>query len=300
MNTGDAEHWVRNQLREIYDARENSAIATWVLEKVTGQPRLERLARRHEPLRDEQLHELTTIVPRLQMHEPVQYVLGEAYFQGLQLYVNKHVLIPRPETEELVAWVIKDVKATSKDADKKGPAKADKTRSLKIMDIGTGSGCIALALKKELPKAEVWGCDKSDDALTVARRNGATLGIRVDFQSIDFLDTAQWNSLPKVDILVSNPPYITEREKYSMAPNVVEYEPRAALFVPDEKPLLFYEAIAQFGNVKLHAGGSVYVEIHEAQGQAVVELFQKAMYQNVELRKDMQGKNRMVKASIGS
>lgn len=296
----EAERWLPEQLRTIYTERERNIIATWVFEKVTALSRAERRIKKGQLLPAAQLHTLTTIVQRLQAHEPVQYVLGEAYFHGLKLYVDNSVLIPRPETEELVQWIIDDVKASGKDVFEKKPGIADKTRSLKIMDVGTGSGCIALALKKALPKAEVWGCDKSDAALNVARRNGAALDIRVDFQSVDFLDAAQWASLPMIDILVSNPPYIMQNEMPSMPPNVVQHEPHGALFVPDKNPLLFYEALAKFGKAKLHEGGALYVEVHEERGTDVAQLFQKAMYENVVLKKDMQGKDRMVKAVISS
>ena len=298
MKTGEAERWLQQQVSNLYDSQESSAIAAWVLQKVTGLTRMDRLAQREQPLVAAQWHQLTALVQRLQQHEPVQYVLAESYFRNLKLYVDKNVLIPRPETEELIEWIRADLKASGKDVFENKIGQADKTRSLKILDIGTGSGCIALALKSEAPKAEVWGCDKSDAALTVARRNGAALDIRVDFQQVDFLDAAQWNGLPRVDLIVSNPPYISLREQAAMSPNVVQHEPHAALFVPDENPLVFYEAIARFGKEKLYNGGAVYVEIHEEQGEAVVQLFQKAMYKNVELRKDMQGKDRMVKAVL--
>jgi len=296
MKTGEAEHWLQQQLEDIYEEQERSAIATWVMEKVTGKQRLERLTQREEPLHVDQMHQITAIVQRLQAHEPVQYVLAEAFFFGLRFYVDKHVLIPRAETEELVEWIISDVNASGKQVFDDSPLEADKTRSLKILDVGTGSGCIALALKKSLPKAEVWGCDNSDEALNVARRNGAALDIRVDFQQVDILDPEQWNSLPPFDIIVSNPPYIVQKEKEAMQPNVVRHEPHAALFVPDENPMLFYETLAHFGKRKLHAGGTLYVEIHEERGSAVVQLFQKAVYTGVQLRNDMQGKDRMVKA----
>jgi release factor glutamine methyltransferase len=226
--------------------------------------------------------------------------LGEAYFHGLKLHVDSSVLIPRPETEELVAWVIADVKTSGAAVCHKGAAKADQTRTLRILDVGTGSGCIALALKKTLPKAEVWGCDTSDAALNIARRNAAELDIRVDFQGVNFLDTAQWAGLPLIDILVSNPPYIAQSEQHTLAPNVVQHEPHAALFVPDANPLVFYEALSRFGAQKLHAGGAIYAEIHEAQGKAVVQLFKNAMYADVQLRKDMQGKDRLIKAVVRS
>ena len=298
MKTGEAEHWVREQLRTIYDEHESSAITAWVIEKVCNMPRPERMKNKDSLLADDQRNQLTVIVQRLQKHEPVQYVLGESYFYGLTLYVDNSVLIPRPETEELVAWIVNDVRAQTPGVLEKGKTDADATISLRILDVGTGSGCIALALKKELPKAEVWGCDKSEAALNVARRNGAALDIRVDFQNIDFLDAAQWASLPPVNLIVSNPPYITQKEAAFMQPNVVQHEPHSALFVPDENPMLFYEALALFGKEKVHNRGCLYVEIHEAQGAAVVQLFKKHMYASVELKRDMQGKDRMVKAEI--
>jgi release factor glutamine methyltransferase len=298
MNMQEAGAWLQQQLQEIYSGSESRIMAAWVLEKVTGQPRIDRLTQRKQPLTAEQQHQLTAMMQRLLQHEPVQYVLGEAHFYGMHLFVDRDVLIPRPETEELVEWIVKDVRARENDAGKKNPGEADKTKTLKILDVGTGSGCIALALKKELPGAEVWGCDKSDAALNIARRNGAVLDIRLDFQAVDFLDATQWNSLPEVDVLVSNPPYIPLNDEESLEPNVRQHEPHIALFVPDENPLLFYEALAQFGKKNLRLGGAVYAEIHEKQGEAVVQLFQNAMYASVLLKKDMQGNNRMVKAII--
>ena len=176
---------------------------------------------------------------------------------------------------------------------------ADVTSQLKILDIGTGSGCIALALKKAMPKAEVWGCDISDEALNVARRNGSSLNIRVDFQGIDFLDKDQQRLLPTVDIIVSNPPYVPLQQKDSMHTNVVNHEPHTALFVPTDNALLFYEAVAQFAKKRLYKNGTIYLEIHENLGEDVVTLFKKEGYQQVELKKDMQGKDRMVRIANG-
>jgi release factor glutamine methyltransferase len=146
-----------------------------------------------------------------------------------------------------------------------------------------------------MPKAEVWGCDVSEEALNVARRNGSSLDIRVDFQGIDFLDVSQQKQLPTVDIIVSNPPYIPLCNKEQMHSNVVEYEPHTALFVPDNDPLVFYRALAQFGKHRLHENGSLYIEIHEDLGKDVINLFKQEGYTKVELRKDMQGKERMIK-----
>lgn len=298
MKWGEAEIWLRKELTGIYDDAEAANIASWVMEHLTGASRIDRITRKDEPLVVEQLHHLTEVHHRLLQQEPMQYVLGESFFYGMKLFVDNNVLIPRPETEELVDWIVKDVKTLGKDVFERRPYEADVTTVLKILDVGTGSGCIALALKKAMPKAEVWGCDVSEDALNVARRNGSELDIRVDFQGLNFLDTAQQKSLPTVDIVVSNPPYIPLNNKESMRPNVVAHEPHTALFVPENNALVFYEALATFGHHRLYSGGSIYCEIHEDLGPAVVELFQREGYV-AELKKDMQGKNRMVKATAG-
>jgi release factor glutamine methyltransferase len=228
-------------------------------------------------------------------HEPMQYALNEAWFYGMKLFVNKNVLIPRPETEELVDWIIKDVQATGKNVFERKEGEADETTQLKILDVGTGSGCIAMALKKTMPKAEV--CDISDEALDVARRNGSELDIRVDFVGVNFLDEAQRKQLPTVDIIVSNPPYIAEREKETMPFNVIDHEPHRALFVPNDDVLIFYKALMEFSKSRLYENGTVYMEIHEDSGSEVIKLFEREGYK-IELRKDMQGKDRMVKAVL--
>ncbi len=153
---------------------------------------------KEQKITSKQYDVLTTHVQRLQQYEPIQYIMNKTWFYGMELYVDKAVLVPRPETEELVDWLVKDIKIAGKDVFEKEVTDADLTTGLKILDIGTGSGCIALALKKSLPKAEVWGCDISDEALNVARRNGSALDVRVDFQGIDFLDEAQQKSLPTI------------------------------------------------------------------------------------------------------
>ncbi len=295
MKTGAAEQWLRQQLQTVYEQSEANNIAAMVMEHVTQTNRLERMKKEQEPLNVHQLHHLTEIEQRLLKHEPVQYVLGEAWFYNLKLFVDKHVLIPRPETEELVHWIITDVKTRMPNVFERGFAEADVTTQLKILDIGTGSGCIALALKNKMPKAEVWGCDVSEEALNVARRNGSELDIRVDFQGVNILDEALHRLLPTVDIIVSNPPYIPLKDKTTMHTNVLDHEPHLALFVPDNDTLKFYKAIAQFAKKRLYENGTIYFEIHEDLGAAVVSLFQSEGY-TTELKKDMQGKERMVKA----
>lgn len=299
MKIGEANQYLRQALQKIYDKDESSNIAQLVLEDCTGYAKSHLLLNRQDELSTEQEKKLLAQLQRLQTHEPIQYVLNKAWFYGMELYMDKAVLIPRPETEELVDWIVSDVKTSGADVFERRPAQADVTSQLKILDIGTGSGCIALALKKAMPKAEVWGCDVSEEALNVARRNGSALDIRVDFQGINFLDETQQTFLPTVDIIVSNPPYIPVSDKETMQPNVLDFEPHTALFVPNDDALLFYKAIASFSKKRLYENGAIYLEIHEDLGAAVVALFRNEGYQRIELKKDMQGKDRMVKVVNG-
>jgi len=284
MTLQEATFLLLNKLRGIYDEGEASAITDLVMENLTGSAKTERMMYKSAPITTEEENRLNLITEKLLQHEPVQYVLNEAWFCGLRFYVDKNVLIPRPETEELVEWIISNCKFPF--------------NSLKILDIGSGSGCIPIALKRRLRKAEVWSCDVSGNALGVAQKNAATLGADVRFLQLDFLDQNQWPQLPGFDIIVSNPPYIPEKDKASMQPNVLQYEPARALFVPDNDPLVFYRAIASFGKTHLNRNGAVYAEIHENLGASVTSLFREAGYV-CDLKKDLQGKERMIKAVYG-
>lgn len=295
MKWSDAEKMMRQSLTNIYAEGEAGAIANRVMEALTGKNQSQRMIQSEEVLTDDQLSQWREYQSRLLKQEPVQYVLRQAPFYGLELYVDRNVLIPRPETEELVQWIIDDVKKSGKKVFTKGATDADRTSELKILDIGTGSGCIPLALKKAMPLAEVWGCDVSEEALTVARRNGSTLDIRVDFQGVNILDEEQQRLLPSVDILVSNPPYIPQSDAEAMHPNVLAYEPHLALFVPNDDALLFYKAIALFSHRRLHEGGSIYLEVHEDHAQDVKALFSQEGYSDVVVKRDMQGKERFVR-----
>ncbi|MCW3074802.1 MAG: hypothetical protein JWP69_1871 [Flaviaesturariibacter sp.] len=296
MKLGEGETSLSSQLKHLYGDGESAAMAAMVMEGITGFSRDKRMNHKEELLSADQLYSLAEATKRLLKGEPVQYILGECWFGGLKLFVDKSVLIPRPETEELVEWITADIRQKGLPVFLKEPTDADETTKLKILDVGTGSGCIALLLKSKMPKAEVWGCDVSEEALNIARRNGSELDIRVDFQGVDFLDKAQQKLLPTVDVIVSNPPYIPQGEASQLATNVVAHEPHLALFVADNDALVFYKALAHFGKKRLYDTGSIYAEIHEALGEAVITLFKEEGYQ-VELRKDMQGKDRMVKAS---
>lgn len=283
MTVQDASYYVLKQLRSIYEEGEASQITDWIMEKITGSKKTERMLYKNSILTNDEEIQLRNCIERMMQHEPVQYVLNESWFGGLKFYVDKNVLIPRPETEELVEWIITNCKFP--------------VDELKILDIGTGSGCIPISLKRRLKKAEVWSCDVSEEALAVAKRNALTLGTEVNFIRLDFIDKQQQKQLPQFDIIVSNPPYVPEKDKETMKPNVLQYEPATALFVPDNDPLIFYKAIAEFGKEHLNKEGSIYCEIHETIGEEVVSLFNSYGY-TTELKKDMQQKDRMVKSSL--
>ncbi len=223
--------------------------------------------------------ELESDLYRLLQNEPIQYVLGWAWFDGLQLKVTPETLIPRPETEELVEWVFLREKY------RQGPS---------IIDLGTGSGCIPLALKRRFPQAKIKGLDLSEGALAVASENAKQLKMEVEFEAFDIPN----DNLPAscCDILVSNPPYIRPSEKELMEANVLDYEPEQALFIPEIQPLLFYEKIAVMATSCLSEGGSLYFEINEAFGREVCDLLSNLRFKNIEIKKDMQGKDRMVRA----
>jgi len=282
MTIQEATYHVLNSLRKIYPESEASQMTDWLMEHITGSKKVERMLYKTADISKEEVTKINASVTRLLQHEPLQYVINEAWFCGLRMYVDKNVLIPRPETEELVEWVVANLKFPFE--------------RLRILDVGSGSGCIPIALKRRMRKAEVWSCDISDDALLIARKNADTLGTAVDFQQLDFLDPAQRKQLPVVDIIVSNPPYIPEEEKETLAPNVREYEPSKALFVPDNDPLVFYRAIAEFGNTHLDKPGAIYCELHEGLADAVETEFRLQNYDTL-MKRDMQGKVRFIKAS---
>ncbi len=283
MTVQEATYYVLKQLRTIYEEGEASQITDWLMEKITGSIKTERMLYKNAALTTDEEILLQNYTKRLVQHEPIQYVLNESWFSGFKFYVDKHVLIPRPETEELVEWVITNCRFP--------------VDQLKILDIGSGCGCIPISLKRRIRRAEVWGCDISSEALEVAKRNAVALGTDVNFIQLDFLDKQQWEQLPSFDIIVSNPPYIPEKDKETMQPNVLRYEPATALFVPDNDPLLFYKAIAEFGKIHLNKSGSIYTEIHEDLGEATMNVFQSAGYIS-EIKKDMQQKDRMVKSGL--
>lgn len=271
------------QLTGIYPHSEAEAIVELLLEWITGIDRSQKSVHRQTVLTGDQVLQLNDSMPRLMAHEPIQYITNQAWFCGMLFYVDKNVLIPRPETEELVEWVIGNCRFPLKE--------------LSILDIGSGSGCIPISLKKRLNKATVVSCDISTAALDVARRNAAQLGIDAKFLELNILDIQQREQLGKFDFIISNPPYIPLEEKSKLDINVVAYEPPQALFVPDEDPFLFYRIIGEMGKNHLNPRGLIIVEMHEDLASDCDALFKSQGYQT-EIRKDMQGKDRLLKASV--
>ncbi|WP_457618599.1 peptide chain release factor N(5)-glutamine methyltransferase [Lutibacter sp.] len=212
---------------------------------------------------------------------PIQYIIGETEFYGLPFKVTKNVLIPRPETEELVNWVLNDTKNIA---------------NINILDIGTGSGCIAISIAKNTPDAKVFALDISSKALEIAKENVKLNGVNIQFIEADILDFSKLNE--KFDIIISNPPYVRELEKKQMQKNVLANEPHIALFVKNENPLLFYDKIADFALTNLKQNGSIYFEINQYLGKETVALLKSKGFQNIKLKKDIFGANRMLKATI--
>lgn len=264
-------------LEPLYGNGEARAITDYVLDVCFGLSKADILCGAVDEMTAEKTAELNKIFGRLTEGEPVQYVLGRAEFSGRWFNVRPSVLIPRPETEELCAWITADNKASC---------------SPKVLDIGTGSGCIAITLQLDMPESKVTAWDISADALDVARENAQQLGANVNFVKQDTLNAkpeGEW------DVIVSNPPYICEKEKKDMAVNVLEHEPHTALFVPDAAPLLFYRAITRLAVQTLSKGGRLYFEINPIYADDTCRMMRAEGMTAVELRSDMYGKQRMAK-----
>jgi release factor glutamine methyltransferase len=282
MTIHEASQQLLFQLFHLYDEREAKNIADWIMENITGWKKIDRVVNKNVPLSAMQENLLKQYTHELQLHKPVQYVLHEAWFYKMKLYVDENVLIPRPETEELVEWVIAEVGN-------------QKSEAGSMLDIGTGSGCIPLALKKNLAFFDIHSCDISEGALEVARRNAIEQQLEIQFHLLNILSEEERTALPQFDIIVSNPPYIPQKDKTTMAANILNYEPHLALFVKNNDPLIFYKAIADFATTHLKKAGSIYLEIHEDFGNEVINLFKEKNYNKIELKKDLQGKDRMIK-----
>lgn len=283
MTIDEAFLQLRFQLNEMYHDRESATIAHWTVEAVTGFSRLERIGNKNFVLSPAQEKEFENFSNQLMQHKPVQYVLSEAWFYGERFFVNEHVLIPRPETELLVELVIKELK------------KNELTKT--IIDIGTGTGCIPICVQKKCPSTIVHAIDVSEEALQVAQKNAKDLGANIQFHCFNFLDATNWQSIPNMDLILSNPPYIAEKEREQMHQNVLNHEPHIALFVPNEDPLIFYKQILAFSLQKLNANGIIAVEISEHQGKSGLDLFNQYPFRSVELLKDLRGADRFIVAA---
>ncbi len=276
-------NYIFDRLRASYPAGEARAIARLVLETRFGLTQTDICMGRDRTFSLEERRDLENIADRLSQKEPVQYVLGQADFCGRTFAVAPGVLVPRPETEELTEWIIRDEKASG-------------TSSPDILDIGTGCGCIAVTLAKELPRAQVSAIDVSPQALAIARENAERLEAAVDFRCRDILCLpSEERAAALWDVIVSNPPYVCKHEREGMDENVLRHEPPLALFVPDHDPLLFYRSIGEYAARTLKGDGRLYVEINRAYGRETTRLFQSLGLRDVALKKDIYGNERMIR-----
>lgn len=269
--------YIKDELTALYPLEEIDGFIRIIFEHQLKLSFTQMIIQKDRILDDYQQKEIYKIVNRLKKYEPIQYILGEAEFYNLNLSVKPGVLIPRPETEELVDWI----------------TKINMSENAHILDVGTGSGCIALALKKELPDAQVTAFDVSEEALKIASANANRNKLDINFQNVDIL---KWEKqeFPEFDIIVSNPPYVRDCEKKMMESNVLDYEPELALFVSDVDPLLFYRTIAGFAQKYLKKGGFLFFEINENFGEATKNLLYGFGFKNIDLKKDIEKKDRMI------
>ncbi len=295
----------REALKNIYEEGELSQVIFLVLEHVKDFSKIDLAMKNEELISDSEKEKFEHILSELKTNKPIQYVLGVAWFSGMKLKVNEHVLIPRQETEELVEWIYK--------GDGRGTGDG-----LRILDICTGSGCIALALKKKLPQSEIYALDISEQTIAVAKENSIRNKAEVTFILQDILQLPTSNLQPptsnfqlpssnlpftdspihRFNILVSNPPYVLETEKQQMNNKVLNFEPHLALFVKDNDPLVFYNAIADFALTHLKPYGELYFEINESKGKEVKELLMSKGFSDIVVKKDLNERDRMVKAIL--
>ena len=274
------------KLAQVYDEGEAKAIARLAYEVRFDLTFTDLCLGKDTQLSADDQAQAAEICSRLLLQEPVQYVLGQAEFCGRIMMVNEHVLIPRPETEELCQWVVSEMSDERLEV-----------RDFSILDIGTGSGCIAVTLAAALPQAEVTAWDISAEALQVARENARRSGVTVTFQQVDMLNTQHHVPLAtQWELIVSNPPYICYKERAMMESNVLDHEPHTALFVPDDDPLLFYHAIAEYGQKALKVGGWLYFEINPLYADELTDMFCAMSYHDIETKEDQYGKQRMIRA----
>ena len=270
-----------NRLSNIYPKTEIDTFFFLLIEEYLNFKRIDSVLKPDFDISEDIMILLENALTKLIKEEPIQYIIGKTEFFGLPFLVNKNTLIPRPETEELVEWILNEI---------------DKTNSQKILDIGTGTGCIPISLAKKLSNVEVFAIDVSENALKIAKQNAALNNTKINFIETDILNT---NTLPQsFNIIVSNPPYVRELEKVEIKNNVLENEPHLALFVEDNNPLIFYNKIANLAKHQLTKNGLLFFEINQYLGDETVLLLKQKGFSKIELRKDLFGNNRMIKASL--
>ncbi|MBY8962472.1 peptide chain release factor N(5)-glutamine methyltransferase [Flavobacterium sp. D11R37] len=281
MKLRDYRNNFTEQLSQLYDTVEAERFFIITLEELKGWNRSRLALNSDEEMTPDEVRQWDEVLQHLKEQKPIQYIFGKAWFYGLEFRVNENTLIPRPETEELVEWIISENK---------------NRQDITILDIGTGSGCIAVSLAKNLPYAKVFALDVSEQALEVAKHNAKANGANVTFIKEDILSVEALSQ--QFDIIVSNPPYVRHLEKAEIKDNVLQYEPHLALFVEDDDALLFYRTIAQLGKSSLKQGGMLYFEINQYLGNETVNMLAESHYKDVILKKDMFGNDRMVKAQL--
>lgn len=281
MTLLEVKQHIIQSIQSVYEEREAGNIAVLLIEHFTGLSKMNQFLEKDKLWPENLTEPLNIAVIRLQKGEPIQYIMGKTWFYGLELKVNQHTLIPRPETEELVELVIRYLSTLP-------------IHHPRILEVGTGSGCISLAVASRLPNAIITAIDISKEALNVAEENARKIKHNIQFKQFDFLNKSNRASLGQFDIVISNPPYIKQTEASSMHTNVLAYEPHTALFVADKDPLIFYRAIAEFSKEYLNKPGAIFVEINEILGKETKAVFETNY--SVALQKDMQGKERMIAA----
>ncbi len=272
-------HYFYTELEGLYGREETETMLYYCLVSYLDfKRRTDILLREEETISESDLLKFSFAVKELKKHRPLQYILGEALFYKLTFLVNEYVLIPRPETEELVDLIVKE----------------NVGKALQGLDVGTGSGCIAIALKKNLPFSSITGIDISEEAIAIARQNAIRNNVSVLFTKMNILDPTGWQGEGDFDIIVSNPPYIMLSEKDAMEANVKDYEPYLALFVPDDDPLLYYRHVVEFAFLHLNTGGKIYFEVNREKGKEVGRLLASDGYREIRILKDIQGMDRIV------
>ncbi len=288
MTFREAERIFIDSLISVYDKQEAISLAWLSISYAFKLERATYLNLKDTEIPVDKLELLFEILNELKTGKPLQYVIGETDFYGLNFIVNPSVLIPRPETEELVEWILSDLRISKRALE-----------GIRIIDIGTGSGCIPITIKKNIPEAQLYAIDISQEALDISKKNAVLNQTKINFIQDDILKSSNTSlNKEKFQIIVSNPPYVMEAEKKQMLPNVLDYEPHLALFVPNNDPLIFYKTIADFAIKHLDTNGLLYLEINENLGEETINILKEKGLKNIELRQDLRGKDRMIRSKL--